>query len=492
MTLDRYVTKVHGGFADLFRVSESDYSIKGRVGGLLIFSVREPKLNFGGQYISAALPREFKDIWRFYTGDKQLKVIFKFYYPSNDTLTSNFLRFLKQGGQRLNFQVDLTPIPVSTTSHSNLYDYIISDFQRGSATSGTIIGAVVVRFKGLFEKVKAFSIIRGVPSHLINVNKLRKIVNKECRGSEHQDLMRCNAYNAYVLNNVVQLYAKAGGIPWVPGDTKLLDRVAVVGLATAKMDREYVIGVAFSVAYLGKEIKSFISARTFERGMLKEDVLRSQGIYIPRQVAEELLLSINSLCRRHNIKGYVIFQSPVILDEEIEGAKEALKGFPWVLVHVKSDGFSKRIYDISTEDWAPYRGLCVVSEDYINTFKQTGFLKIVLTVTGVARIPGKGLGGSKQEIKLYKGTPKPLELEVHVSRDHAKDVDAQHLALYVSRVALLLSKLDWEAYTSWPKIPFVVKYAQRLAQIIARVDKDLREAVLKAIGLGGVELRFVM
>jgi len=493
MTLDRYVTKVREGPVDLFRVSRNDYTVEGEVGSFALLSIHEPKLSFGEQYISASFPREFKDVRRFYTGDKQLKVGLRFYYSSNDALTRNLLKFLEQGARRLNFQVDITSIPVPAASQGNLYDYVINDFRRGSVTPGTIIGAAVTPLgKGLFEKVKAYSIVRGVPTHLINVNRLREIVGKDCKDFQHQNLMRCGAYSAYVLNNIVQLYAKAGGIPWAPGDAKLLEQIAVVGLSMAKMSEEYIIGTAFSVTYLGKEVKSFAKAFTFERGVLDKDVLRSRGIYIPRQVAKELLSGINSLCRQYNIKGYVIFQSPMVLDEELEGVKDALKGFPWILVHVKSRGFSKRIYDVGTEDWAPYRGLCVISKDYLDTFKQTGFLKAVLAVTGIARILRRDSGSSAQEIKLYKGTPKPLELEVYVSIDLTNRLDAQHLAVYVSRVVLLLNKLDWEAYTTWPKTPFVVKYAQRLAQIIARVDEDLREAVLKTTSLGGVELRFIM
>jgi len=65
------------------------------------------------------------------------------------------------------------------------------------------------------------------------------------------------------------------------------------------------------------------------------------------------------------------------------------------------------------------------------------------------------------------------------------------LAIYISRLVLLLGKLDWEACTNWPKEPFVIKYARRLAKIIARIDEETRKALLNTL-TSPVALRFIM
>jgi hypothetical protein len=52
--------------------------------------------------------------------------------------------------------------------------------------------------------------------------------------------------------------------------------------------------------------------------------------------------------------------------------------------------------------------------------------------------------------------------------------------------------MDWEAYSNWPKIPFVVKYAHRIAEILARANDELRKGVLEALQNRGTELRYIM
>ena len=84
-----------------------------------------------------------------------------------------------------------------------------------------------------------------------------------------------------------------------------------------------------------------------------------------------------------------------------------------------------------------------------------------------------GLQFIEREKRTYKPntTPIPLELEILYNPRteipmNKPQVDAG-VALYICRLALLLGKFDWEAYTSWPKRPFVEKYAKRIADILS-------------------------
>jgi hypothetical protein len=340
--------------------------------------------------------------------------------------------------------------------------------------------------ENLFAKAKACSIIHRVATHFININKIRSMLD-ECKSKKRENLYDCNAYRAYVYSNIVQLYAKAGGIPWIPGEN-LLQNTAVIGLATAKMDREYIVGVAFAIAFLGKEIKSFLTTSTYNLSALDKDILKSKGIYIPRKTVEELLKGILVACKKRIriIRRFVIFQTPIVVQEELTGISEVLRESDWFLVHVKNYGFPKRIYNTLTRDWGPYRGTYLLDKDYLDSFKDAGILKAVLVTTGRAFVRSSW---GEEEIPLYKATPRPIELEIYASR--YADSEPLGLSIYIGRLILLLNKLDWEAYTYWPKLPFVIKYAQRIATIISKVDEKTRNDLKYALSITP-ELRYIM
>jgi hypothetical protein len=469
------------GIGDLIkaRVSEKDFVVLGEVGRFLVLRVSEPYLSVGSDAKPIPFPRDFISVKKFFTGDKPLGVKLKFYYcPSNDDrYVKQLLEDLEKGAKKYRFTISLDHFK----NCRDPYNAVI-EAMKALNTQGVIVGAVVpVADKDRFLPVKAYSLIYSTPSHLINLGRLRKIIEEDCKGKE---LSKCSAYLAYVLNNIVQLYAKAGGIPWVPEDPSLLQNVAVIGIATARLrdGSGYAVGVAYAIAYFGKEVRSFVSAELFSLKDLNAEVVRAKGLYIPKDAASKLLRRIVDACTKNNVKGYVIFQTPVIHQEEVEALQEIAVNSPWILVHVKSRGFAKRIYDKITKDGGPLRGACIVHKDYIETFSRSGLIKTVLTVTG----------HTEGEERLYKGTPRPLETEILIHREQAGNVDPILLAVYISRLTLLLGKMDWEAYSNWPKIPFVVKYAHRIAEILARTDDNLGKKVLDNLQDRGAELRYVM
>jgi hypothetical protein len=478
-----------GELLEVFKMSQGWYSIISQYGNLRVLYLKEPTILFGQGYKSTLFPRDFRSAQQFYTSSIPIHVTLKFLYAGRDRLLLQFLQSLRLRSKRFNFHVNLEPQLVQ--SYSELCEEILKALQ-GASTRGSkdlIVGGMLGPATGskcnnIFERTKAYSLIYSVPTHLINANKFNNIIN-ECVNSE---LEKCKAYESYLLNNVVQLYAKAGGIPWVPGEERLLSGMVIVGLSTAKMKTEagnsYIVGTAFSIAYLGREIRSYAVASLYSDGELDWDFRRSSGIYVPRRTIKELLSRIREVHEQPS--GFVIFQTPIIHPEEIKGIRDVLGHRNWILVHVKKSGFSKRIYDKNTVDWGPYRGICVIDGDYVDTFKDNGILKAVLVSTGRARI------GYREEA-LYTATPKPLELEIRVDvRDAKYYKDPLALASYISRIVLLLGKLDWEAFTNWPKVPFVIKYAHRLAKIIATVDTTTREKVLRASSISPVSLRFIM
>jgi hypothetical protein len=484
---------------EVFKVPQGWYSVIGQYGNFRVLYLKEPKILFGQGYKSTLFPRDFRLARKFYTSSIPINVTLKFLYTGRDRLLPQFLQSLKLWSERFNFHVSLEPQLVQ--SYSELCEEILKALQGAGTrdskdlTVGGMLGpATRSECNNIFERTKAYSLIYRVPTHLINANKFNNIINECVKGenarnvNDPRELEKCKAYESYLLNNVVQLYAKAGGIPWVPEEGMLLKGVVVIGLSTAKMKsgagNSYIVGTAFSIAYLGREIRSYAVASLYSDGELDWDFRRSSGIYIPRRTIRELLSKIREVHGQPS--GFIIFQTPVIHPEEIEGVRDVLGYRNWILVHVKRSGFLKRIYDKSTVDWGPYRGICAVNDDYIDTFKDNGVLKAILVSTGRARI------GNREEA-LYRATPKPLELEIRVDvRDAEYYKDPQALASYISRIVLLLGKLDWEAFTNWPKVPFVIKYAHRLAKIIATVDTTTKGKILGASNISPVSLRFIM
>jgi hypothetical protein len=457
-----------------------------------ILYVTEPTIRFRA-YSSTMFPRDFLYLRTFYTSRETLSADLVFFYKREDSDLVNKLFSLvkiyleKNKGLNFNLNMELKPAV-------DLYNNVLQVLKGGVGvtSSNIIVGVATPRLGGArYWLVKAYSIIAGIPTHIINTTRLNEIV-QECRkkGVEPEN---CPGFTAYALNNLVQLYAKAGGIPWAPGEEGLLQDKVVIGLATSPMTQGYAVGVAYAVAYVGKEIRSFITTATIDVTGLDMDMARSRGIYIPKKVIAQLLSKISEYVSSYRIRGYVIFQSPIVLEEEIEGISSTLKGVPWILVHVKAHGFVKRIFDTNTDDWGPYRGLCVVNNDYLDKFKDYGVIKALLLATGKIKLQRRSMRGveSKEEL-LYVGTPKPLELEIFVDKSSTKNYDPKALTAYVSRLILLLGKLDWEAYVRWPKEPFVIKYARRMARIIARVDNETRGALLNVLSKKVFAHRYIM
>jgi len=484
--------KEPGQYWDKMYASTGDFKVIDELGNLLLLQLREPKILFSSSYSSFLFPREFTTIKRFYTSDEPYWATLKFFFFRGDKIVENLLKEINQytkWNKGFNFMLNIEPHQLD--SYTKLCEEILNALHVAREGDKVIVGGVIGysnegSCENLFAKAKACSIIHRVATHFININKIRSMLD-ECKSKKRENLYDCNAYRAYVYSNIVQLYAKAGGIPWIPGEN-LLQNTAAIGLATARMDKEYVVGVAFAIAFLGKEIKSFLTTSTYNLSALDKDILKSKGIYIPRKTVEELLKGILVACKKRIriIRRFVIFQTPIVVQEELTGISEVLRESDWFLVHVKNYGFPKRIYNTLTRDWGPYRGTYLLDKDYLNSFKNAGILKAVLVTTGRASITSSR---GEEEILLYKATPRPIELEIYASR--YADSEPLGLSIHIGRLILLLSKLDWEAYTYWPKLPFVIKYAQRVATIISKVDEKTRNDLKNALSLTP-ELRYIM
>jgi len=460
-----------------------------RIQGFTAYHVEEPYLSIGGEEI--LYPLEFKDVRKFYTSSIPLQIRIKPFIADKQGVS--FFNDIKNIANRYQKRYNLK-ITFENPAYEHNIDKCINsmiDYMRNisqSNKSNEYIVMLLARKLGddRYNRVKAYGAYYKIPTHIINLNKVDGII-KECE-ENNQRKESCPGYIAYMLNNYVQLYAKSGGIPWVvsDNDASLLQGTVVVGLAISKLgNTNYIVGVSYAVAYIGKEVRSYIYSEIFEESELDIKFLETTSLYIPARIAKNIFTNIREALRTWNINRYVIYQTTIIHPDEIGGLTKALSGNVWILAHVKESGFIKRVYDLDTEDWGPYRGLCLIDDDSVGG---NGSIKALLLSTGIIKVKRddyelkKFFEEGKRTYKLGT-TPEPLELEmfynpqIKASADKSQ-VDAG-IALYTCRLALLLGKLDWEAYTAWPKIPFVEKYAKRIADILSLLYKQGDESSIK-------------
>jgi len=448
-----------------------------QVGSFKAFRVREPSLSLGGRD-RIYYPLEFRDIRRFYTSDQNIEAVIKPYVVGDrgKSFFDNFIGRIRGYSRHHNFHINVEPAIYKGSVGDALNDML--SFMRNASQHSRQANYVAVLVAGKlgeegFYRVKAYGAYYSMPTHIINMDKVNEIL-QSCR--RERERKKCPELEAYLLNNYVQLYAKAGGIPWVASDedSRLLSHTAIVGLAASRLgDTGYLAGVMYAVAYMGREVLSYVYSEIFEEKDLDIEILRTDGLYIPASVAKNALHNIRDRLSSWNINRYVIFQTTIIHPDEVKGLSEALKDTAWLLVHVKETGFTKRVYNLDTKDYGPYRGLCLVDEDSIESSTP---IRALLTSTGIIKVRRRDW---EEERRLYisNTTPRPLELEL-LYEPRAGATNSKHLAkglaLYICRLSLLLSKLDCEAYTSWPKTPFVVKYARRIARVLSTLYQQGR------------------
>ncbi len=504
---------------DLVPVTSSYYQRLGIVAGFDAYYISEPRISFarGEEYTSKVYPLEFPSLRRFYTSDQPITCTLLFLGTHNDKQYLNLLaQFLRNCASidSLNFDLRVhCQLVKDPLSHAHK---IMDQIEREGRVHSNVIGILTRRrlHRSAFAELKAHSILGGVPSHIINLERIREIIAEDLGVSELEpNILRTafdnsGGFKAYVWNNVVQLYAKAGGIPWVPGsDCEIMLRDSlIVGLSAARLDRGgYYVGAVFAVAYRGAEIHSYIAAETFQRSDLDTDFLRNRGLYIPRRIVETLLDQVASGIGVR-FRQVTILQTPVIHEEEIRALEEVLGGRYWVVVHIKASGFRKRVYDLSRNDYAPPRGILLIDKSGVENWSPGRTVRGLLCATGWILLKYKRRDGSEvlQERKLYRGTPAPLELEVvpgskylwSVAKSDDRKTILERLLIYTARLTLLLGKLDWEAYTNWPKMPFVIKYARRIAQMLSALQscnrQSLADEVLNKLRRNPCALRFIM
>ncbi len=423
------------------------------------YLINEPKIIFGDN-VHRSLPIELLYVRRFYTYNEDMEAEYLIYYDRNDSRVRDVLERFKRGLSYWYRKLCLNRCSVSVNplESSDPVADALSDI-KSQGRNDVIVGAVIGS-RSDFLKLKASGFLNRVKTHLLRRDKLISL---------SEDSM---SFGMYILNNAVQLYAKAGGIPWMLANeplNPLPPADIAVGFALSKVSSEdegenvYYVASSFAINIAGREVKTI--ALFTDAFTLDYEMYRTYGLYIPGRVLENVLdMVINTAKHYMNIERLdrvFIYKTTVNNPEEVNTLNDKYD-LRWRLVHVGLSGFRKRAYDPNSIEGTVSRGLAIYD---------SGTNELLLFTTGMIEYKK-----SKSTVidKRVVGTPIPLRVNIAMQvTGHERYEDE---VLFTAYQLLSLEKIDWETCTNWPKETIIIKYAHRLGELMRYLVSNPKNA----------------
>jgi hypothetical protein len=295
---------------------------------------------------------------------------------------------------------------------------------------------------GFYFKIKSEALVRRVPLQLILNESLKK-----------------EPLEFTLTNMAIALYAKSGGIPWIPMDSLMQKRGLFIGISfhidTGNKNIYY--GVVELFDKFGKHIKCAI--RTYS---LPYQVKSIKGLYIPREDTERIF---ENIVKEYDPRELIIHKSAPFHREEKDAIESVCqrKGISYCLVHIERTNLY-RIYNFD-KDLTPIRGTIIY--DSIN--------RAILNTTGHAVIDMK-------KVKKWSGigTPKPLEIKTEINK-------TQYSISEIAKQILALTKLDWNTTEVSVKLPITLKYSNKAANLAPYLKNEINKGPLEF-----TDLRFLI
>jgi len=442
---------------------------------LKAFLINEPKLIFGDG-IQRNLPIELRYVRRPYTYNEEIEAEYIVYYDKRDLRIRNLLKRFENGliFWREKLHLDKYTLKVNLLSSDDPVNDALNEIKH-PGREGIIIGAVISN-KDDFLKLKAMGFVNKVKTHLLKRDKMISLSKNS------------KEFAMYLLNNIVQLYAKANGIPWMLADVPLnpLPPTDIaIGFALTKVeDKEdqkdripYYIASTFAVNIAGKEIKTI--ALFTDVFTLDYEKYQTYGLYIPGRIVREIVSKVINIAKHYmSIKEpgrLFIYKTTVNTPEEIDVLNN-MCGLRWRLVHMGLSGFRKRIYDLSSAEGCAPRGLAIYD---------TGIKELVLLTTGTIKYKTQ-----KDVIAKSYGIGTPIPLRINLDMQISDPKQYENELLFTAYQVLSLEKLDWESCTNWPKETIIIKYARRLGELVKYMVSNVRRA--STLGPIKGDIRYLM
>jgi hypothetical protein len=322
---------------------------------------------------------------------------------------------------------------------------ILSEIRYISSESDnkTVVLLVIPNKLGKFYyKIKSEALIRRVPLQIILNDSLNK-----------------DPLEFTLINMGISLYAKRGGIPWLPSTSLMQRRGLFIGISfhTDHENKNIYYGVVEVFDKFGKHLKCTI--KTFS---MPSQIKSIKGLYIPREDAERIL---ENIVKDYNPYEIILHKSAPFHKEEKDAIARICqeKDISYCLIHIERTNLY-RVYGLA-EDMTAVRGTIIY--DSMN--------RAILSTTGHAII-------GKQKMKKWSGigTPKPLEINLEIN-------NTQYNINDLAKQILALTKLDWNTTEVSVKLPITLKYSNKAAKLAPYLKGDKQKGFLEI-----TDLRFLI
>jgi hypothetical protein len=334
-------------------------------------------------------------------------------------------------GTEISFNTDSDIITLDDFSPKN----ILSEIRYISQESDnkTVVLLVIPSTLGKFYyKIKSDALVRRVPLQLILNDSLKK-----------------DPLEFTLINMGISLYAKRGGLPWIPSDSLLQRRGLFIGISfhIDHENKNIYYGVVEVFDKFGKHIKCTI--RTYS---MPSQIKSIKGLYIPREDAERI---IENIVKEYDPREITLHKSAPFHKEEKDAIESVCqrKGISYCLVHIERTNLY-RVYNLN-KDMTPIRGTIIY--DSMN--------RAILNTTGHAVV-------GKEKMKKWSGigTPKPLEINLEIN-------NTQYSISEIAKQILALTKLDWNTTEVSVKLPITLKYSNKAANLAPYLRNDEGEGL---------------
>jgi hypothetical protein len=297
---------------------------------------------------------------------------------------------------------------------------------------------------GFYYKIKALALQKGKPLQII----LTKTLEKE-------------PLEFTLMNIGVAMYAKGGGIPWIPASPLTQTRSLFIGISF-HVDHELkdiYYGVMEVFDKFGRHLECKIRMYSSPT-----EIKSVRGLYIPEDDAERILIDLVKEYNPHEI----IFHKSAPFHKEEEKAIENMckeEEIAYCLVHIERAN-PYRIY-MEEDNFTPIRGTIV--------FDMYDRNRAILNTTGQTILD---LG----KIRPWSGIGTPRPLEIKLEKNTTK-----HNLREIAEQILTLTKLDWNTTEILVKSPITLKYSNKAANLAPYLRGEVGKGPIEV-----ADIRFLM
>lgn len=359
-------------------------------------------------------------------------------------IISNILdTFLKKSGKRIEIEDeyinDIEPtISGDENKRRRTVENLVSiiDYHKGNVVLMPIPRSILGDYRSnkLYAKIKAIGLREGFITQFYSDDKVLTAVKKLTEKSKKPIL----------LNLALNIFAKAGGIPWALHNELKYDVIIGLswslrrsyGLTTGPTVKCYGVIHTFSNIGVWEKFKSFICES-------KED-----SIFKALQETLDFIAKIDIVRRKTKYNRVLIMTREPLKEEFIKKLSDYLvKNYGYYMdVALISTHMPLRLYDLGIRTYLAPRGLYFLESEESAYVVTTG--RIGMKYTGI-------------------GVPKPIRVRIlYCSDEKIKALTRALTATYA------LTSMNWRSFWGSLRVPTTIHYSKVVARLFSIMDEE--------------------